>query len=94
MATTKFRIDPQNPPETSKEDLARYDAIVDEDIDYSDIPELDDSFFDRANLKERITMRLDADVLNWFKSQGKGYQTRMNTVLRAFYERHNDQGQE
>ena len=31
-------------------------------------------------------MRLDADIVDWFKSQGKGYQTRMNAVLRAYYE--------
>ena len=34
--------------------------------------------------KERITVRLDADVLAWFKNQGKGYQTRINAVLKAF----------
>ena len=36
--------------------------------------------------KRQLTLRLDADVLAWFKAQGKGYQTRMNAVLRAFYE--------
>ena len=34
--------------------------------------------------KERITVRLDADVLDWFKGQGKGYQTRINAVLKAY----------
>lgn len=36
--------------------------------------------------KEAISLRLDHDVLNWFKTQGPGYQTRMNTVLRAYME--------
>jgi uncharacterized protein (DUF4415 family) len=36
--------------------------------------------------KERITVRLDADVLDWFKSQGRGYQTRINAVLKAYVE--------
>jgi uncharacterized protein (DUF4415 family) len=34
--------------------------------------------------KERITVRLDTDVLDWFRTQGKGYQTRINAVLKAF----------
>ena len=41
-----------------------------------------------AEAKERITMRLDADMLGWFRQQGRGYQTRMNAVLRAYYEAH------
>ena len=36
--------------------------------------------------KERLTVRFDADMVAWFKKQGRGYQTRMNSVLRAFYE--------
>jgi uncharacterized protein (DUF4415 family) len=36
--------------------------------------------------KERLTVRLDADMVEWFRGQGRGYQTRMNAVLRAFYE--------
>ena len=38
--------------------------------------------------KKQLTVRLDADVVAWFKSQGKGYQTRINAVLRSFYEAH------
>lgn len=60
-----------------------------EDIDYSDIPELDESFFEAAELiqpatKSQVTMRIDADVLDWFRAQGKGYQTRINGVLKAY----------
>ncbi|WP_377295470.1 BrnA antitoxin family protein [Rhizobium sp. SGZ-381] len=62
---------------------------TDDRIDYSDIPELDDAFFETARLvqpsqKTQITMRLDAEVLDWFRAQGKGYQTRMNAVLKAY----------
>ncbi len=39
-----------------------------------------------ARRKERITARFDKDVVDWFKEQGKGYQSRMNAVLRAYYE--------
>ena len=62
----------------------------DEDIDTSDIPELDDDFFNEAELivpvKKPVTIRLDADVLEWFKSQGQGYQTRINHLLRRYME--------
>lgn len=40
--------------------------------------------------KKQITVRLDADVVTWFKGQGKGYQTRINAVLRSFYEVHRE----
>ena len=64
-------------------------AEADQNIDYSDIPELDETFFKNAILvepspKEQVTMRIDADVLDWFKARGKGYQTRMNAVLKAY----------
>ena len=78
-----------------KSDLKRIDAMGDEDIDYSDIPELDDDFFKNAEVvmppgKKPVTIRLDEDVLNWMKAQGKGYQSRINAVLRAYYEAHRD----
>ncbi|MEM9292785.1 MAG: BrnA antitoxin family protein [Acidobacteriota bacterium] len=78
---------------TIKSDLQRLDALGDEDIDYSDIPELDDEFFRTAKVvvppgKQQITLRLDSDVLRWFRGQGKGYQTRINAVLRRYYEAH------
>lgn len=70
-----------------KELQSRQDA----DIDYSDIPELDDTFFETAEFvtpsaKTQITVRLDNDVLEWFRGEGKGYQTRMNAVLKAYVE--------
>lgn len=80
----------------SKTDWKRLDAMKDEDIDYSDIPELDDDFFKNAEVvmppeKKHLSIRLDADVLEWMQSQGKGYQSRINAVLRAYYEAHRDQ---
>jgi len=75
-----------------RSDLARLDAMTDADIDYSDIPELSDEFLERARQvmwppeKERITIRVDRDVLDWLKSQGKGYQTKINQLLRIMME--------
>ncbi|MBU3694020.1 MAG: toxin-antitoxin system, antitoxin component [Rhodocyclaceae bacterium] len=61
----------------------------DGEIDYSDIPELDDAFWARAvpnpffrPVKTHASVRIDADVLAWLKSGGKGYQTRLNAILR------------
>ena len=76
-------------------DLKRVDALRDGDIDYSDIPELDADFFHGARVvvpprKQQLTIRLDADVLAWLKSRGRGYQSRINAVLRAYYEAHRD----
>jgi uncharacterized protein (DUF4415 family) len=75
----------------SRKRLEEIDAIRDEDIDYSEIPELDADFWRRAELqmptpKKGVYVRLDADVLAWLKSKGKGYQTRMNAMLRALME--------
>jgi uncharacterized protein (DUF4415 family) len=63
--------------------------LPDETIDYSDIPELDDDFWAEAQLtlpesKERITLRVDKDIVEYFRQGGYGYQTRMNAVLRAY----------
>ncbi len=63
--------------------------LKDENIDYSDIPELDDSFWNNAELiepekKVKISIRVDEEVLDWFKAHGKGYQSFMNTVLKTF----------
>ena len=67
-------------------------AMKDEDIDTSDIPELDEDFFRQAEIrlppKQPVTIRLDADVLEWFKANGQGYQTRINKLLRSYMEAH------
>ena len=65
--------------------------MKDSDIDYSDIPALDKSFYKRATeawppTKQQLTIRLDTDVLRWLKAHGRGYQTRINHILRAAME--------
>ena len=63
-------------------------AVPDDQLDLSDIPEITDwsnavrhgQFY--RPVKQQTSVRLDADVLAWLKSQGKGYQTRMNKILR------------
>ena len=81
---------------TIKSDLTRIDAMRDKDIDYSDIPDRgdDDAFWARATTewppkKEAVSIRLDEDVIQWFKAGGRGYQTRINNVLRT-YVKHQD----
>ena len=79
-----------------KSDLARLDALSDEGIDYSDIEAFDDAFFRRATIvnlprvKDSVTLRVDHDVLAWFKKKGRGYQTRMNAVLKSYVKAHQD----
>ncbi len=75
----------------SKKRLKEIKAIKDQDIDYSDIPEAGPEFWARAELhmptpKKGVYVRLDTDVLDWLKSKGKGYQTRMNAMLRTLME--------
>ena len=77
----------------SKTNWTRVDSLSDRDIDYSDIPELDKDFFKSATLvlpepKTTMTIRLDQQVLEWFKAKGPGYQTRINALLRAYMEAH------
>ena len=81
-----------------KTDWARVDALTDEDIqkaiasDPDAAPELDDEWFRNAVLdvpaKVAMSIRVDDDVMGWFRSHGKGWQTRMNAVLRAYAKAH------
>ena len=77
----------------SQTDWERLDALGDEDIDLSDCPEVTPEMFANAVVrkglsveknKAQVTLRIDSDVLEWFKSQGRGYQTRINALLRAY----------
>jgi uncharacterized protein (DUF4415 family) len=80
-----------NQPLTTQEqtELANLAAMPDDQIDYSDIPattseqwrEAEQGRFYRP-VKQQLTLRIDADVIAWYKSQGKGYQTRINELLR------------
>ena len=71
--------------------VARIDRMRDAEIEYSDIPSLDKTFIKKATMpwppvKKQLTIRLDADVLAWLKGHGKGYQTRINRILRVVME--------
>lgn len=73
----------------SQKRLEEIQNIPDTEIDTSDIPELDDDFWLKAKIvtpstKQAISIRLDSDILEWFKSQGKGYQSMINNVLRTY----------
>jgi uncharacterized protein (DUF4415 family) len=77
-------------------DWKRLDAMTDDDIDLSDIPEITPEMFAKGIVrhglkpvsKRQLTLRLDSDVVDWFKQQGRGYQTKMNALLRAYMEEH------
>jgi uncharacterized protein (DUF4415 family) len=69
--------------------LKEIQNIPDSAIDTSDISELGDDFWKNAKMvrpitKKAISIRIDDDVLDWFKSQGKSYQSLINTVLRSY----------
>ena len=88
----RYEIDLANPPPLTEEQKAELEALAampDEAIDYSDIPPLTDAFWDNAvrgkfyrPTKTSTTVRIDSDVLAWLRSQGRGYQTRINAILR------------
>lgn len=88
MAIVRYTLN--TVPEVSKEQMEKVRAIRDEDIDFSDIPPLTDEFWANAKKfnelyrpqKRQVTVRIDADILEWLKSGGKGYQTRLNEALR------------
>jgi uncharacterized protein (DUF4415 family) len=78
--------------EAQLENLKRLAERPDDEIDYSDIPKITDfSGFEVGKfyrpMKEAVTVRLDADVVHWLKRDGKGYQTRLNAILRQEMER-------
>ncbi len=77
----------------SKKRLKELADIPDSEIDTSDIPELDEEFWKNAKLvmpetKKPVSLRVDREVLDWFKKGGSGYQSRMNAVLKAYMEAH------
>ena len=89
----RFRLDPTNPPKLTaeeREQLKRLREMRDEDIDYSDIPSQRGAVWTwpgaliPAGNKKQITVRLDADVLEFFKKTGTRYQSRINAALREY----------
>lgn len=90
--TVTYEADLSNLPSLTKAQHAELKALAqmqDSEIDTSDIAPLDDAFWRNAvqnpfykPTKTSTTVRVDSDVLAWLKGQGKGYQTRMNAILR------------
>lgn len=92
----KRTLDLKLRPALSDAQKARLDAVAampDERIDYSDAPSLPDAVWMKAatelpHTKQQITLRIDAEVLDFFKHTGKRYQSRINAVLRSYVEAH------
>ena len=79
----------QKNSQKGKTDFAKLAKKKDSEIDTSDSPELDEEFFKNAvwtirKPKKMVSIRLDEEVLTWFKSQGKGYQTKINDILKMY----------
>jgi uncharacterized protein (DUF4415 family) len=81
----------------SGSDWKRLDSMKDEEIDVSDIPQVTPEMFARGIVrrglkpvirKKQLTLRVDSDVVEWYQKQGPGYQTRVNSLLRAYMEEH------
>ncbi len=89
MRTNDAKLTPE-----MRTELAKLAAMTDDDIDFSDMPEVTDwtgavrgKFY--RPVKQQVTLRLDADVLHWFKTHAegsRGYQTKINAALRRFVE--------
>ncbi len=83
--------------EKQSKEIRKLAKMADEDIDTGELPEVDDSSdavrgrFYRP-VKQQITLRLDADLLAWFRSQGGKYQTRINAALREYMDSHRKAG--
>ena len=77
-------------PDAVRKELARLAAKPETEIDLSDLPATSKKDWPGAirgqfyrPVKQQLTVRIDADVLAWLKSQGKGYQSRLNEILRS-----------
>jgi len=84
----------------SQTDWNRVDKLQDNNIDVSDNPEVTPEMFAKSIIrkglkpvkrKTQVTLRIDEDVLTWFKNQGSGYQTHINSLLKAYKEAHQNQ---
>ena len=95
----KREFDPADPPaltDAQRAELKALQAMPDDQIDYSDIPPTPERFWTSARrnpyyrpVKQQLTLRLDADVIAWFKRQtpdGRGYQRCINQALREYVE--------
>ena len=93
----RYKFDPANPPpltEAQKAEIAALKARPEDDVDTSDIPELTEDFWQNAvrnpyfrPIKQQLTLRLDSDLVAWFKGRtpdGSGYQSAINKALREY----------
>lgn len=85
----------KNSTKESQTDWARIDQMTDEDIDLSDIPEITEEMWAKAvwrkgsktsSISSQETLAVDGDVIEFFKAQGRDYQTEINEILRAYME--------
>lgn len=91
-SVVSYELDPERLPPLTAAQRAELEALApvpDEQIDTSDIPLLSEAFWKNAvrnpfyrPVKQQLTVRLDADVLAWLRSTGRGYQTKLNAILR------------
>lgn len=88
ISSIKFRLDPKHLPTLTAEQERRLETA---EIDYHDIPEIPDDFWERhrpvvkkQRRKRQITLRIDQDVIDFFQSYGSGYQSHINNVLRSY----------
>ena len=97
--TVKQTLDLNKPPRPTAKQRARLDALAsmpDKQINYDDAPSLQDVAWVKAvempHTKQQITLRIDADILDFFRNLGGRYQTRINAVLRSYVEAHRKHG--
>lgn len=81
----------------SGSDWNRLSSMNYDEVDMTDIPEISPAQFAQAivrrglkssDAKVQLTIRIDRDVLDWYRKKGRGYQTRINKLLRAYMEAH------
>lgn len=92
--TVTFNLNAEKPPQLAPRHRSRLKTITDDAIDYSDVPSQAKMVWTRPGAlvpvenKQQLTVRLDADVLSFFKSTGKRYQSRINAALREYMNAH------
>ena len=82
----------KKPSETNWEKI---DQMMDDDVDTSDIPPLDDDFFERSEWqmpekKTSVVLSVDSEILKWFEDQGLDFQNRINAALKIYAEAHRE----
>ena len=88
--TVVFRLDPRNPPQMTANEIRALKRMPNKAINYSDIPPLEGHKWTTPGAlvptenKKQVTLRLDADVVEFFRATGRRYQSRMNAVLREY----------